>query len=56
MPTATEGLSSDVERPLPQPVAEQPAEPALRPILHAHFAADIDRLAALLGRDLSHWR
>ena len=31
-------------------------DPALRPIVRTHFAADIDRLAALLGRDLSHWR
>ena len=37
--------------------AGQPAlDPALRPIIHAHFAADIGRLATLLGRDLSHWR
>ena len=31
-------------------------DPALRPMLQAHFAADIDLLSTLLGRDLSHWR
>ncbi len=33
-----------------------PLDPAMRPILRAHFAEDIEKLSGLLGRDLSHWR
>lgn len=36
--------------------AQRPALSAeMRETLRAHFAADISQLAALLGRDLSHW-
>ena len=31
-------------------------DPAIRPIIHAHFGEDIAKLSSLLGRDLSHWR
>ena len=31
-------------------------DPALRETLRAAFGADVERLGALLGRDLSHWR
>ena len=31
-------------------------DPSMRSILHAHFREDIERLSALLGRDLAHWR
>jgi hypothetical protein len=33
-----------------------PLDPALRETLRAAFADDIERLGAVIGRDLSHWR
>ena len=30
-------------------------DPALEAELKAHFAPDVEKLSALLGRDLSHW-
>lgn len=39
--------------PRPSP---SPTDPDLRRRLQAEFAPEVDRLAALIGRDLSHWR
>lgn len=37
-------------------VARTPLSPELRETLRATFAADVDRLGRVIGRDLSHWR
>lgn len=37
-------------------VARPALDPALRATLRESFAPDVERLGALLGRDLSHWR
>jgi hypothetical protein len=37
-------------------VARPALDPALRETLRLAFAPDVERLGALLGRDLSHWR
>jgi len=37
-------------------VAREALSPALRETLRAAFAADVERLGQVIGRDLSHWR
>ncbi|QSQ26757.1 sulfotransferase [Pyxidicoccus parkwayensis] len=51
----TWGLASRLVALNTKPGRLEPMKPALRQQLAAHFAPDVERLGALLGRDLSHW-
>lgn len=49
------GIADAVRRLNARPDAKAPLTPACRDELRAYYADDIERLAALLDRDLSHW-
>lgn len=55
-PQTREKLKSSVRRLNTRTVAREPMAPELRKRLQAYFADEVEKLSAIVGKDLSHWQ